>query len=342
MSSEALEQALAEALAHLLTAVDTCDDEVLDPDTAVRWTEHTAHVLDRLAPADRRRLGDLFEQAARREPDAALRAALARVPAGLGLDEDVHEGYCDAVEDHARHFAKLLRDADPATPVTTCPGWTLAGLAAHYGTAHRWSAHLVRTLPTERVLARDLALDPPADPAACLDWAVRGAEEAARTLRAADPDAALWSPGADPHVRAFPRRLAFESAVHLADAELALGAEPRIEPGLAADGVEEFLENLPYYGRLAEAVSRLGRDGASLRLSATDTGASWTITLGGGGFAWCRDTPAHPEAPATVTVAGTTGELLLLVYGRYGADDLRFAVSGDRTLAAGWAAATAY
>ncbi|QGV81799.1 maleylpyruvate isomerase family mycothiol-dependent enzyme [Streptomyces ficellus] len=345
--SDPLQQALATALAHLLAHVDTCDDEVLDPDTAVGWTEHTAHALGRLAPGDRRRLDALLRQAALREPEGPWREALLRVPAGLGLAEDPYAWYCDAVEDHARRFAKTLRGADPAAPVPSCPGWTVGDLIAHYGTTHRWTAHMVRTLPTERVFAKDLRLQPPADPAECLDWAVEGAEAAVRALRAADPDAGLWSFGADRHVRAYHRRVLSESAVHLADAALAVGAEPRVEPATAADAVEEFLENLPHYGWIAEPVSRIGRDGATLRLTATDTGAAarttWTITLGGGGFDWTRRTAAPGTTePATVTVAGTAGELLLLLYGRYGADDHRFTVSGDPTLLDAWTSATAF
>jgi hypothetical protein len=62
--SDALLSALAEALADLVTSIDTCDDDVLDPDTAVKWLETTGYLLDRLSPADRRALSLLMRRAA--------------------------------------------------------------------------------------------------------------------------------------------------------------------------------------------------------------------------------------------------------------------------------------
>ncbi|MFI1171739.1 maleylpyruvate isomerase family mycothiol-dependent enzyme [Streptomyces melanogenes] len=345
--SEALEQALAEALAALVTAVDTCEDDVLDPDTAVKWLEGSAYVLDRLAPADRRRLAALFRAAALREPAGPWRDDLLKVGDGFGLDEDQHERYCDAVETHVRRFVETVRAVDPATEVPACPGWTFADLTRHHGTTHRWIAHLVRHRVTERVWSRDVPLELPDEEKDYPDWLAAAAEESLRVLRSADPETPMWSHGADQHVRFFARRLLFEAVVHLADAELALGRTPRVEACTAADGIEEFLENLPYFGRLAESGAALGRDGASLRLRATDTGAAWTVVLGGAnGFRWENAAggasgSAVPEADATVTVEGPAGELLLLVYGRRAPGDEEFTVAGEREVLDAWLAATA-
>ncbi|MFF1477920.1 maleylpyruvate isomerase family mycothiol-dependent enzyme [Streptomyces sp. NPDC058301] len=349
--SEALEQALAEALAGLVAAVDTCADDVLDPDTAVKWLEGSAYVLDRLAPADRRRLAALFRAAALREPPGPWRDDLLKVGDGFGLDEDQHELYCDAIETHVRRFVETVRDADPATEVPTCPGWTLADLTRHHGTTHHWTAHLVRHRVSERVWARDVPLELPDEEKDCPEWLAAAAEGSLRALRSADPETPMWSPGADQHVRFFARHLLFEAVVHLADAELALGRTPRIEACTAADGIEEFLENLPFFGRPAESVAVPARDGASLRLHATDTGAAWTVVLGGGsgdgnGFRWENaargaDGSAAPEGDATVTVEGAVGDLLLLVYGRRAPGDEEFAVTGEREVLEAWLAATA-
>ena len=37
-------------------------------------------------------------------------------------------------------LATLLTTADPATPVPTCPGWSLLQLLRHVGRGHRWAA----------------------------------------------------------------------------------------------------------------------------------------------------------------------------------------------------------
>lgn len=332
--SDALLNALAEALADLVTSIDTCDDDVLDPDTAVKWLETTGYLLDRLSPADRRALSALVRRAAARQPDGAWRNDLLRIPEGFGLDDDQHELYCDAVEHLERRFVETVRDVDPATPVPSCPGWTIADLVKHHGTTHRWMEHLVRTRAAERVWSRDVPLDLPEDPTAYPQWLAGSAEVTLRTLRGVDPETPMWSHGADQRVRFFPRRLLFEAVVHLADAELALGLEPRIAAGTAADGIEEFLENLPHYSWIAEPVAALAN--GSVRLTATDTGAAWTISFGGGGFAWTKS-----EGAAAASVGATAGDLLLLVYGRLRADDTRFGISGDRAILDAWLAATA-
>ncbi|WP_405809741.1 maleylpyruvate isomerase family mycothiol-dependent enzyme [Streptomyces sp. NBC_00210] len=333
--SDALLNALAEALADLVTTIDTCDDDVLDPDTAVKWLETTGYLLDRLPPADRRTLALLVRRAAARQPEGAWRDDLLRIPEGFGLDDDQHELYCDVIEQLEKRFVETVRDVDPATPVPSCPGWTFADLVRHHGTTHRWMEHLVRTRAAERVWSRDVPLELPEDPAAYPQWLARGAEVTLRTLRSVDPETPMWSHGADQRVRFYPRRLLFEAVVHLADAELALGLDPRIAAGTAADGIEEFLENLPYYTWIAEPVAALAQ--GSVRLTATDTGAAWTIGFGEDGFSWTKS-----EREASAAVEATAGDLLLLVYGRLRADEARFGISGDRAVLDAWLAATAF
>ncbi|WP_418955803.1 maleylpyruvate isomerase family mycothiol-dependent enzyme [Streptomyces tritici] len=347
--SEALQRALAEALAELVTTIDTCDDEVLDPDTAVKWLESTGYVLGNLSAADRRTLDRLFRETALRQEPGSWRDALLTTSEGFGLTEDVHTAQCEAVEDLGRRFAETVRDADFATPVPTCPGWTLADLTRHVGTVHRWAGHVVRTRSDGRVRAADLPLELPEDPAAYPDWLAASAASCLTALRNADPDDGLWSPGGDPHVRYYPRHLLAELVVHLADAELALGrAASPIDPGHAADGIDHFLTNAAYVPHVAEPVARLGRDGAVLRLEAADTGAVWCVTLGGGGFAWQRAgegsgfgwLPAPDPAP-TATVRGDVADLLLFVHGRYETQNPRLAVTGDHGFLDEWRAATA-
>ncbi|WP_406859517.1 maleylpyruvate isomerase family mycothiol-dependent enzyme [Streptomyces sp. HUAS MG47] len=337
--SEALQSALAEALADLVTMIDTCDDdEALDQDMAVTWLESTGYILGRLSEADRRTLDRLFREAALRQEPGPYRDALLTTSEGFGLTLDVHAAQCDAVEDLGRRFVKTVQDADPATPVPTCPGWTLAHLTRHVGSVHRWAGHLVGTRSTTRVRAADLPLDLPEDPAAYPGWLAASAHSCLGTLRNADPDTGLWSPGGDPHVRYYPRHLLAELLVHLADAELALGGGPGpIEPSHAADGIDHFLSNAAHLPWVAEPIAQLGRDGAVLRLEAGDTGAVWNVTLGGGGFAWRRTA----EGDATATVRGDVADLLLFVHGRYETENPRLAVTGDRGLLDAWRGATA-
>jgi uncharacterized protein (TIGR03083 family) len=95
----------------------------------------------------------------------------------------------------------------------------------------------------------------------------------------------------------WPRRVVHETAVHRADAELALGVEPRIDPAVAVDGVGELLENLPRSRPLRGS-------GEQLRLAATDQPAQWTIIRDPANFTWTHGGPqpppnGRPRSPST-------------------------------------------
>ncbi|MFI8911188.1 maleylpyruvate isomerase N-terminal domain-containing protein [Streptomyces sp. NPDC053513] len=279
-----------------------------------------------------------------RAPHAAVGISSSPSPAtpAAASPADDPADVCDAVAERVLRFAALVREADPATPVPTCPGWTLADLTRHLGAVHRWADHLVRTRATVRVHLKDLPLDPPSHPAAYADWLTEGAATVLTTLRATAPDLPVWSPGADPHARYYPRRLLSEAVVHLADAELALGgAAGAIDPRTAADAIDHFLTDAPYIPWIAEPLAHLGRDGAVLRLAARDTGTVRTLVLGGGGFTWTREGRGSGAVGPTASVEADTGELLLLLHRRYAADDPRFTHTGDRELLDDWLAATA-
>lgn len=253
------------------------------------------------------------------------------------MGERSHERYCAAVEAEVGRFLELVKGGDPTVPVPTCPGRAVAGLIRHHGTTHRWMEYLVRHQVIERVASRDVPLGLPGDVTAYPAWLAESATASLRTFRAADPDAPMWSPGADQHVRFFPRRLLFEAVVHRADVEIALGGVPRVTPEIATDGVEELLENMPFFARVAKRVRGLDRDGETLHLHATDAEAGWTIEPRDGGFTWRRG-----PGEGSVAVRASAGDLLLLVYGRLRPDDDRLTVSGDRDLLTAWLAAGAF
>ncbi|MCO5994517.1 maleylpyruvate isomerase family mycothiol-dependent enzyme [Actinoallomurus rhizosphaericola] len=246
-----------------------------------------------------------------------------------------YEEYCAAVEAEVARFVAIVGEADPAASVPTCPGWTIADLTRHHGTTYRWMTHLVRTRATERVWSRDVPLDLPEDVRAYPAWVAESAAILLETLRATDPDRPNWTIGADRHVRFFPRRVLFEAVVHTADAEIAVGRQPRVDAATAADGIEELLENLPAFGWVADRVRELDRDGETLHLHATDGDGEWMIRPGDGGFTWERG-----HGKGTTAVRAATGDLLLLVYGRLRPDDERLEVFGDRDLLSAWLAAT--
>lgn len=242
-----------------------------------------------------------------------------------------YQDYCDAVQTEAARFAEVARGTDPALPVPTCPGWTMADLIKHHGTSQRRVEYVVRHRSQQPVWSKDVKTGLPENPADYPAWSAAGTKALVTTLRAADPGAPMWTNGADQHTRYWARRILFEAVVHTADAELALGHTPHIDPATAADGISELLTNMPCFPWIAERHQHLNRHGETLHLHATDHPGEWTITLHPGGFTW-----EHQHQPAAVTVQATASDLLLLSYRRLTPADLYTGLTGDEQLLTQW------
>jgi uncharacterized protein (TIGR03083 family) len=116
-----------------------------------------------------------------------------------------------------------------------------------------------------------------------------------------------------------------ELGVHRWDAEAAVGEARPIPTDVAEDGIDELLQEfLP-----AADVSGVG---GTIHLHATDGDGEWFIETAGG-LRWTR---AHEKGD--VAVRGDSSDLLLLLWGRVGADAVE--VLGDDTVLARWRAAT--
>jgi hypothetical protein len=133
-------------------------------------------------------------------------------------------------------------------------------------------------------------------------------------LREVGADAPCWAWWPEPHTAgAVGRHQAQEVSVHRWDAEGVTGASAPLHPGLADDGVPEFIEIM------------VGADLTSLpvvvTLTAVDTGASWRVAGNGG------------ERAARVSeLRASASDLVLMLYRRLPVPD--DAVEGDPVLVA--------
>ena len=94
------------------------------------------------------------------------------------------------------------------------------------------------------------------------------------TLTEADPALVCAIFMAAPSPLAFwARRQAHETAIHRADAEIALGAWPDYPPDFAADGVDELIIGFGQRRRYRPSAET----GGSLQVRATDTGHAWHV-----------------------------------------------------------------
>jgi uncharacterized protein (TIGR03083 family) len=241
-----------------------------------------------------------------------------------------HEWFCGRAEAEIARMASLVAEADPATVVPTCPSWSVARLVKHTGIVHRWVTHIVSTRSSDQVGQRDVEAGLPALESAYPGWLADGAAPLIGALRSAGPDEAVWAWGAEQRSGWWARRMLHETTVHRADAQFALGGSPDIDPVVAADGIEEFLDNLPRARRPRENLGSLPA-GKSLHLHATDTDGEWLIRFADGTVSWSR---GHEKA--TAAVRGPVAALVLFAYGRLDPADGSLTVFGDSSVLGAW------
>ncbi|MEU1545838.1 maleylpyruvate isomerase family mycothiol-dependent enzyme [Nocardia sp. NPDC005745] len=232
-------------------------------------------------------------------------------------------------------LAELLREADPATTIPTCPGWTLADLTTHVGRAQRWAAAMITDRSTVELDTRAVPEGArPADPRAAARWLSEGARLVLAAVDSTGAHVEVWTTLGTPRpVGWWIRRLTHEAVAHHADALLALGRPVSIEPAVAADAISEWLDLLRVgLTRRAETVLP---GGATLHLRATDQGlgsdGEWFIRPSGPSIAW-----EHASTKATVAVRARAATLLLVLLGRIRPDGPGVEIHGDPSTLIRW------
>jgi uncharacterized protein (TIGR03083 family) len=251
-----------------------------------------------------------------------------------------YDRYCDEIVVQADLLSSCLKGADLAVPVPSCPGWSAGRLVRHLGDVHRWAETTVRTRATGPLLvehSRGLPSEKVDDPAILGPWLAEGADELAHTLRAAGPGTPVWTPVPGGTTDFYARRFTHETAMHRADATLALDQEYALDQDVAVDAIDEWLElgSLPMHFEVHPRMRELLGPDRTLHFHATDTApqarAEWLVDLTGDAITWRR---AHEKA--AVAVRGPLTDLLLVIYKRRppGGDDLQ--VFGDAALLDFW------
>jgi uncharacterized protein (TIGR03083 family) len=224
--------------------------------------------------------------------------------------------HCNEIVAQAGLFADHLDGADVSAPVASCPGWNVSQLARHVDGGLRWARAIVAdradTPPPDTAL-RDLS-QATADDADELAAGVRtAAAELAATLRAAGPDASMWCPVPGGGSAFYARRFAHETAIHRADAALALGIDYVLPNFVAVDGVAEWLElgAMPFHFEVHPWMRELLGPGRTIGLHATDTDDHWVLDFTGEAIAW-----RHGDEETAAALRGPVTDLLLALYRR--------------------------
>ena len=147
------------------------------------------------------------------------------------------------IEASTAGLAEILAEHDQSLPIPSCPEWTLRQLVTHVGRAHRWAAEITRTRSDVPIPFREVPDGKlPGDRAEQCAWLRAGAGRIVDAVREAGSDL-VWSLAGPAPAGFWLRRMAHETLVHRADAQLAAGAEPEpvIEAEVAADAIDEWL-----------------------------------------------------------------------------------------------------
>lgn len=204
--------------------------------------------------------------------------------------------------------AETVHELDPATPVPTCPGWTVQELLCHLGSVYRaalaWLAGGHR--PREWQRAPDAS-------ESVGDYLRGGFDGLHDELARHTPDehaATWWS--ADPTYGFWRRRLAHETTIHRVDIQTAAGSEPSaIAEDMAVDGIDEVLTL--WFGQRLSMIGLTGTRDCSVAVRSG--GHSWLARAGPKETVGWRCADAEDER-ADVTVHGEPMQTYLWLWGR--------------------------
>lgn len=232
-------------------------------------------------------------------------------------------------------FGELVRDADQSAPVPSCPGWSIEQLFVHVGRGDRWAAQIVRDRMDTFLDFRSVENGkPPPDLDDAISWLNGGAQLLVDAVEQTGADSPVWTFLGPRSAHWWIRRRLHENLVHRADAALAVGAEFELDPHLAADAIDEFLERI---------VIQAGKDGAALpleggdtlHLHATDPGlgeaGEWTIAVEDVVVRW-----SHEHGKGTAALRGGVTELLLALTRRVPLADTGIELFGDDAVWQRW------
>jgi len=240
--------------------------------------------------------------------------------------------YATALLQQNRLLAVGLAGADLATPVPTCPGWTLRQLLRHVGRGDRWAAQIIREGDVDLDPRTVAGGRPPDDEEGALEWLRSGAAAVVDAVAAAGPQTQVATLVGTRPAQWWLRRRLHEATVHRADAAITRSVVPELAPEIAADGIDEWLELL---------VTRPDQDGTApldagrtLTLRPTDpelAGSAWRLHGTASGIE-----RTDSSVPSDLTVTGPAVDLFLTMVRRLPNARSRARVDGDPGIWEAW------
>ncbi len=252
------------------------------------------------------------------------------------------EPLCAELEATTASLAALVDRMDQDLPIPACPDWTLRQLATHVGRAHRWAAEIVGTRSAGFIEFRSVPDGKaPGSAADQARWLTAGAAKLTGAVREAGDDL-VWAFGELRPAVFWVRRMAHETLVHCADAQVAVAEEADMQAESAADAIDEWLTVMSRLNAGQHDLASVLPAGRSLHVHATDPG------LGPAGEWLVRHSPGEgvqvlsERGRADAALTGPAASVLLVLMRRLPATDGSVRVFGDAALLGRWLELTAF
>jgi uncharacterized protein (TIGR03083 family) len=236
-----------------------------------------------------------------------------------------HDEYLAAIRSETEAVRQIARTAPLDTQVPTCPKWKIQELVEHVGGAHRFATgNLAQAPDAGPNLSR--AQRPEGQPVS--EWLDAGETALLDVLARTGPSTPCWTLDDSARSGFWARRMANETAVHRWDAQHALEDPQPIAAELAVDGIDEYLDLLPFLTRFRNNDDPWG-DGETIHFHATDAPGEWLVKLNPDGIEVTRE-----HAKGNAAARGTASDILLVMMNRKEPSALeRF---GDESLLDRW------
>ena len=226
------------------------------------------------------------------------------------------------LESFTRRISELIRSSGLETPVSHLGRWKLRDLVAHLGGVHRWATRIV----TDRSMDGPGFTQSKLDGIELCDWFDAGVVQLLEAFRVNGRDESRpnFNPGSIKTVAWWARRQMHETAVHCWDAEHVLDCTTPMDPTVAADGIDEYLD---VFVRTRGKQTLI----APLILAATEPSIAWTLTPAS--KPGRLDIAQGRSADIASAIEGDSEKLLLTLWGRMTIAEAGLTVTGDPEIA---------
>jgi len=218
--------------------------------------------------------------------------------------------YIDIVGEESRRIAAAYA-SELEGRVPWSDRWSVGTVARHVAGTHHVVGGIVAGRPSADFGLFATLDSPEKNDPRFLEWFAEGTATMCEQLRIAPATDACWNwyDGGGGRVSFWGRRMAHECVVHRWDAQMgATGTADPVDPEVAADGIDEFLDIFVATGRAQSGAP----PGPAVLIETLDTDDRWTIELPTGDRIVHRD-----RLPAQAKLSGGAADLLLLLWGRF-------------------------